>query len=122
MEFNDLCKLIVGSQKIVVPKKLSLQQKDLAEKLLERDPAQRLGCERRVGTVAIRNHPMFETFSFEKLAKEKLKPPWTPKLKSQLDCSNFEYQPSSDEPRDEAYDGEKGWIDAFLDNNGGTAL
>jgi len=59
---------------------------DLFEKLMERDPKQRLTCSQ------IKAHPFFSKIDWEKLLVKKLKPPFQVTLKGELDISNFDSQ------------------------------
>ena len=52
--------------------------KDLLEKLLEKNPSQRIGYSN--GAVEIKEHPWFKNFPWEKLIKRELEAPFVPLL------------------------------------------
>lgn len=61
--------------------------KDCITKLLEKNPANRLGYN---GLDEIKKHPFFCTINFEDLKLRKLKPPFIPKIKDKNDFSTFD--------------------------------
>mmetsp|Transcript_2060 Transcript_2060/g.2319 ORF Transcript_2060/g.2319 Transcript_2060/m.2319 type:complete len:265 (+) Transcript_2060:799-1593(+) len=68
---------------------MSEEIKDLISKLLEKDPAKRIGTDG--GLEEISSHPWFEGFDFEGLNKKELDAPFIPKLSDDLeDVSNFD--------------------------------
>lgn len=68
---------------------MSEEVKDLITKMLEKDPANRIGTEK--GVEEIMAHPWFDGFDFEKLENKELEPPFIPKLSESLDdVSNFD--------------------------------
>uniref|UniRef100_A0A7S4AAF8 cGMP-dependent protein kinase n=2 Tax=Pseudo-nitzschia australis TaxID=44445 RepID=A0A7S4AAF8_9STRA len=71
------------------PSYVSPEAKDLLKKLLCRRQAVRIGNQSR-GHLDIEDHPWFETLSFRKLNKRKLKAPFKPKISSALDTRNFD--------------------------------
>ena len=71
------------------PSYVSLEAKDLLKKLLCRRQASRIGNQSR-GHLDIEDHPWFETLSFRKLNKRKLKAPLKPKISNPLDTRNFD--------------------------------
>lgn len=64
--------------------KISPEAKDLLKKLIT-DPEKRLG---RNGVQEIKNHPFFASIDWDNIRK--MKAPYIPKLKSNIDTSNFE--------------------------------
>jgi len=79
---------------IRLPKGLSGDSADLTLRLLNPNPNKRLGSLPRGGGARdVRMHPLFRNFSFAKLIKMEVKPPFEPKIKSTFDTNNF-YKPS----------------------------
>lgn len=70
--------------------------KDLVIKLLEKNPAKRLGVQAG-GIADIKNHPWFKDVKWDMLYSCALRPPYTPKLASEGDCSNFDVYPEETE-------------------------
>ena len=67
--------------------------------LLQRRPAERLGC-LAGGYRDIKNHTWLQEVNFGKLLKKKIQAPWVPDVTDPLDTSNFE---SLDEAEDEDF-------------------
>ena len=66
--------------------KVSEDAKNLISKLLEKDPGTRLG---RNGLKEIKKHPFFGGINFDDLMKKKIKPPFKPKVSSDINsCTN----------------------------------
>jgi len=62
---------------------------DFISKLLEKDPAKRMGT--KDGIREIMKHPWMADFDFEKLLKQKIEAPFKPTLSSNvLDVQNFD--------------------------------
>ncbi|KAI9909779.1 hypothetical protein PsorP6_011182 [Peronosclerospora sorghi] len=77
---------------LVIPDYLSPDARDLIQRLLHRDPKQRLGSG-PTGDREIFDHPFFTSVDWEKLKARKLPPPFQPKIKKDPsgvpDTSNF---------------------------------
>ena len=102
----DVYKLVLqGNMKY--PPSLSRSCCDLIGKLLCMNPARRLG-NLKYGIKDIMKHKWFAGFNWEDLLKRHLTPPIEPKVKNNLDASNFE---QIDEIRDKARDCD--WDPAF---------
>jgi len=70
--------------------------KDLISKLLEKDPANRLGSKN--GLEEILAHPWFSTLDVGKLVDKQIEAPFKPKLSDDvMDVSNFDQQFTSEE-------------------------
>jgi serum/glucocorticoid-regulated kinase 2 len=68
---------------------MSDECKDFISKLLEKDPANRLGSKN--GLEDILQHPWIKTIEFEKLVGKQIEAPFKPKLSDDLmDVSNFD--------------------------------
>lgn len=62
---------------------------DLLKKLLTKDASKRLGHN---GAKEIKDHPWFEKLNWEQLLNKKVKPPFMPKLSSDIDITNFDVE------------------------------
>ncbi|BFZ12288.1 hypothetical protein BsWGS_15326 [Bradybaena similaris] len=68
------------------PKKFSPEVKDLIQKLLTKDPSKRLGSR---SVEDVRRHPFFKCINWDDLAQKKVPAPFVPKIRHELDLSNF---------------------------------
>merc|ERR1719265_1930472 len=73
--------------KLSKPKSMSADAFDLCQKLLERDPTQRLGYN---GPEEIKAHPWFASIDFDKLLRMEIEPPFKPKVKDAADVSTID--------------------------------
>jgi len=89
-----ICKNIING-KLVFPKKFSREAQDLCRKLLHRAPVDRLGAHYAQSGVA--DHKWFGPVDADKLLAYGEKAPWIPRIKSALDCSNFEPYEGNDD-------------------------
>lgn len=69
------------------PRWITKESKDILEKLFQKDPPKRLGM-----TGNIRAHPFFKTINWILLERRRVEPPFTPKVKSRGDYSNFDQE------------------------------
>jgi protein-serine/threonine kinase len=67
---------------------LSTEGRNFVKGLLNRNPKHRLGATR--DAEELKAHPFFADIDWEALAKKNVKPPFKPKLKGELDVSNFD--------------------------------
>ncbi|XP_051500569.1 protein kinase C, eta, b [Myxocyprinus asiaticus] len=78
---------------------LSNEAEDILKGFLTRDPACRLGCmQRDGGEKAITAHVFFAGLDWDKLNKREIKPPFTPRIESIEDVSNFDPDFTQEEP------------------------
>jgi len=76
--------------------KMSDECKDFITKLLEKDPANRLGT--KEGIEEIMRHPFLADLKLDQLLSKSIEPPFKPKLSADLfDVSNFDTQFTSEE-------------------------
>ncbi|CAI2368902.1 unnamed protein product [Moneuplotes crassus] len=75
----------VLNNKLKIDRNLSPFTEDFLKKLLNKDPAKRLGAN---GIEEILNHPFLETINFKDLSIKKMKSPYVPKVKSE-DCTKY---------------------------------
>ncbi|XP_073707696.1 protein kinase C, delta a [Garra rufa] len=88
------------------PRWITVDTRDMLERLFERDPSRRLGI---VGN--IRGHLFFKTVNWTALERKEVVPPFKPKVKAANDCSNFDREFLSEKPR--LSHCEKGLIDSM---------
>lgn len=71
------------------PDTLSDNARDILQRLLTRDPNQRLGCG-PTDAAEIKNHPFFAGTPWKELVELKVPSPWVPTVASSLDTSQFD--------------------------------
>uniref|UniRef100_A0A4W4F803 Protein kinase C n=1 Tax=Electrophorus electricus TaxID=8005 RepID=A0A4W4F803_ELEEL len=76
------------------PRWITMDTRDMLERLFERDPSHRLGV---VGN--IRGQSFFKTINWSALERREIEPPYKPKVKAPNDCSNFDQEFLSEKPR-----------------------
>ncbi|XP_076464763.1 ribosomal protein S6 kinase alpha-5-like [Babylonia areolata] len=69
-----------------IPDFLSSDMKDFIRRLMIKDPSKRLGAR---GVKEIKRHRFFKGLNWEDLAQKRIPAPFTPKIKDDLDVSNF---------------------------------
>ncbi|KAJ3191699.1 hypothetical protein HK101_007493 [Irineochytrium annulatum] len=85
---NLMYKKILHNE-LLFPPGFSEKAQDLVRGLLERVPMKRLGGGPD-DAEEIRKHPYFSDIDWEKLLKKNVKPPFKPKVESEMDTSNFD--------------------------------
>ncbi|KAJ3278181.1 hypothetical protein HK104_002579, partial [Borealophlyctis nickersoniae] len=93
---NEMYKKIL-TEELRVPDHVSPTATDLVQKLLNRDPASRLGAN---GADEIKRHPFFATIHWGRLMARKYTPPFRPNVASATDTSNFDEVFTSEVPTD----------------------
>ena len=88
--------LKIYEKKIEFPKHINKDARDLVEKLLVVDPLKRIGYGPN-GSEDIKEHPFFEGVDWDLAKQKKLKPPFIPKLKNDVDLRYFDNM-FTDEP------------------------
>ena len=74
------------------------EAQSLIAALLQRNPAQRLGCN---GAEEIKRHPFFSRhIDWARLAAKKIQPPFKPSVESVLDVANFDSDFTNEEAQD----------------------
>lgn len=89
-----ICKNIVRG-KVDFPRRFADKAKDLVTHLLVRDAHTRFGS-LKGGTAEIKEHPWFAKIDFNELIRKRIKAPWIPPIKDQLDTSNFDEYPEDE--------------------------
>ena len=74
----------IKTEQVKLYKYLSNEAKDLLTKLFIKDPEKRLGSGPN-GLKDIQSHPFFASIDWESILEKKIKPPFTPKLRSETD-------------------------------------
>lgn len=75
---------------------ISVDLKDLINKLLNKDARLRLGS--KSGFNEIRLHPFFKNIDFESLIKKAMKAPFIPMIENQFDVQNFDKEFTGENP------------------------
>lgn len=83
----------IMTAKLNIPKTISDDARDLLEKLLIRDPEQRL-----TEPLAIKSHPWFSVLDWTLLEQKDVQPPYIPPVKSKSDTSQVDPTFTSEEP------------------------
>lgn len=86
---------------LIFPSDMDSVTKDLITKLLNRDPAQRLGYH---GVSEIKAHQFFKDIDWEKLNNKGYIPPYKPQVKNSLDISNISSEFTDERPMDSVVD------------------
>ncbi|KAI8824952.1 kinase-like domain-containing protein [Fimicolochytrium jonesii] len=76
-------------KKVVWPKYLTPQARDLCNKLLQKNPSKRLGGG-MYGAAMVQKHPFFRKVDWQKLAALEVEPPLVPTLTNPEDISHFD--------------------------------
>ena len=74
----------IKTEQVKFPNFLSKEAVDILTKLFIKDPEKRLGSG-PTGLNDIQKHPFFESINWESILEKKIKPPFTPKLRSETD-------------------------------------
>jgi serine/threonine protein kinase len=83
--------------KIKFPSSFDSNAKSLVKHLLEADLTKRYG-NLKGGVADVKGHRLFKSLDFTKLSLKQIAAPYTPKVKSVSDISNFGSYPDSDKP------------------------
>ena len=68
---------------------LSKDAKNLVERLLVKEPSERLGC-MKLGVAELKRHPFFAKTNWQRLEKKLTQAPYIPTIENPLDVSNFD--------------------------------
>ncbi|XP_064621307.1 ribosomal protein S6 kinase alpha-5-like isoform X2 [Lineus longissimus] len=82
---TEISKRILKAQP-PIPKSFSPVVRDFILKLLTKDPKKRLGAR---GGSDVREHPFFKHIAWKEMEKKQLPAPFQPKIRNELDVSNF---------------------------------
>lgn len=89
---NDSKKLLMSilEDKVTFSEEVSKDAWDLVTKLLDPNPASRLGCGCR-GVDEIKDHPFFKDINWTDVYMKRIRPPFIPLIKSESDVSNVDF-------------------------------
>ncbi|KAJ3176410.1 Ribosomal protein S6 kinase beta-2 [Geranomyces variabilis] len=89
---NNRKKIMDGilKKKVVWPKYLTVNARDLCNKLLQKNPTKRLGSGGPAGAAAVKRHPFFKRIDWVRLAARDVAPPLVPNLAAPEDTSHFD--------------------------------
>ncbi|KAI8590139.1 kinase-like domain-containing protein [Geranomyces variabilis] len=89
---NNRKKIMDGilKKKVVWPKYLTVNARDLCNKLLQKNPTKRLGSGGAAGAAAVKRHPFFKRIDWTRLAARDVAPPLVPNLAAPEDTSHFD--------------------------------
>lgn len=85
------------------PTDIDRDAKSLLTRLLDRDPARRLGAG---GASEIKAHRFFETVDWKRLLQKKIQPTFRPNVVNAMDTANFDKEFTSEVPTDSVVDGD----------------
>eukprot|EP00090_Calanus_glacialis_P000867 TRINITY_DN10616_c0_g1_i1.p1 TRINITY_DN10616_c0_g1~~TRINITY_DN10616_c0_g1_i1.p1 ORF type:complete len:599 (-),score=219.13 TRINITY_DN10616_c0_g1_i1:245-2041(-) len=80
---------VILEKTIRIPRSLSVKAASILKGFLNKNPAERLGCNRDHGFMEIMTHPFFKTIEWELLEQKQLPPPYRPRLEGERDLANF---------------------------------
>jgi len=80
---------VILEKTIRIPRSLSVKAASILKGFLNKNPADRLGCNRESGFMEIMTHPFFKTIEWEGLEQKQIPPPYRPRLESERDLANF---------------------------------
>jgi len=80
---------VILEKTIRIPRSLSVKAASILKGFLNKNPADRLGCNRDHGFMEIMTHPFFKTIEWELLEQKQIPPPYRPRLESERDLANF---------------------------------
>ena len=96
---------IIKTEQVKFHKYLSKEAVDLLTKLFIKDPEKRLGSGPN-GLNDIKSHPFFASINWESILEKKIKPPFTPKLRSETDTRYIDPEFTSCQAVDSYHPGE----------------
>jgi len=80
---------VILEKTIRIPRSLSVKAASILKGFLNKNPAERLGCNRESGFVEIMTHAFFKTIDWALLEQKQIPPPYRPRLESERDLANF---------------------------------
>lgn len=76
-------------KEIPIPKRLSVEARDLLKQILRKDPAQRIAC-REGGVEELKAHAFFRNIDWDMLYNKEIPPPFVPQTQQASDVSNVD--------------------------------
>ncbi|VVC25114.1 Hypothetical protein CINCED_3A000623 [Cinara cedri] len=80
---------VILEKTIRIPRSLSVKAASVLKGFLNKNPIERLGCNRESGFYDIITHPFFKSIDWEMLEQKQVSPPYKPRLDSDRDLANF---------------------------------
>ncbi|XP_049295168.1 atypical protein kinase C isoform X2 [Anopheles funestus] len=80
---------VILEKTIRIPRSLSVKAASVLKGFLNKNPADRLGCNRDSAFLDIMNHSFFKSIDWEMLEQKQITPPFRPRLDSDRDLANF---------------------------------
>ncbi|XP_050522678.1 atypical protein kinase C isoform X2 [Daktulosphaira vitifoliae] len=80
---------VILEKTIRIPRSLSVKAASVLKGFLNKNPVDRLGCNRETGFYDIITHPFFKSIDWEMLEQKQVSPPYKPRLDSDRDLANF---------------------------------
>ncbi|XP_053689445.1 atypical protein kinase C [Sabethes cyaneus] len=80
---------VILERTIRIPRSLSVKAASVLRGFLNKNPADRLGCNRESAFMDIVSHPFFKSIDWEMLEQKQITPPFRPRLDSERDLANF---------------------------------
>lgn len=81
---------VILERTIRIPRSLSVKANSILKGFLNKNPADRLGCNRESGFAEIMTHQFFRNYiDWELLEQKQVTPPYKPRLESDRDLANF---------------------------------
>ncbi|KAI8820721.1 kinase-like domain-containing protein [Fimicolochytrium jonesii] len=77
-------------RKVVWPRYMTAHARDLCHRLLQKNPAKRLGCDALGGVAGVKRHAFFRGIDWERLARLEVEPPIVPRLEGEEDTRCFD--------------------------------
>ena len=75
---------VILEKTIRIPRSLSVKAASILKGFLNKNPADRLGCNREAGFMEIMTHPFFKTIEWELLEQKQIPPPYRPRSDTHL--------------------------------------
>jgi len=80
---------VILEKTIRIPRSLSVKAASVLKGFLNKNPVDRLGCNRDTEFYDIITHPFFKSIDWEMLEQKQVSPPYKPRLDSDRDLANF---------------------------------
>ena len=78
------------NKEIPIPRRLSVEARDLLKQILAKDPANRIGCREKGGVEELKQHAWFRGLDWDMLYNKEIPPPFVPQTQRASDVSNVD--------------------------------
>ncbi|RWS23485.1 Protein kinase C iota type-like protein [Leptotrombidium deliense] len=89
---EDFLFQVILEKTIRIPRSISVKAQSVLKGFLNKNPAERLGCQPQTGFADICAHPFFKTIDWEALEAKQVTPPYKPKIENDRDLEHFDPQ------------------------------